>query len=326
MCPRQASAAPWPERRVPGGFGATLLQLPCPPHPPVPWSRHTSGGLRGARGEPFTPGASSDPRRRGRCGHQGQAHCCASWLVPMPLTMLCAPQTDRALWTVQPQRKLPGQEVRRAVPTEPATLEVDAALCVCGEPRPGLRALLHPDPGCRQVRAVRWGRSQGRRGWGIWLPRCRGSRARPWRACIRGGRAPGAEGRVSLPRRCLGTEPRTWHGRVWSPDTFLLGRPAPRQHLSELPTLKNWRHCPTPFPKAHFSFFKNSKWDHLVSPISPSLPARTGWNRVGAHSVRGGHAVSTHPCYPSSHSVAPRGPEFETLQFGCGLASQRGLQ
>ena len=65
------------------------------------------------------------------CCRQGSLLCAR---VAAVLTLLFAPQTDRALWTVQLQRKVPWQEVCTAVSTEPTALGVDMALRLCGEP------------------------------------------------------------------------------------------------------------------------------------------------------------------------------------------------
>ncbi|KAJ8779091.1 hypothetical protein J1605_012942 [Eschrichtius robustus] len=57
-------------------------------------------------------------------------------------------RTDCALWTVQLQRQLPGQEVRRDLAAQLTAVEGDAALRLCGERGRRLRALLRLDPGC----------------------------------------------------------------------------------------------------------------------------------------------------------------------------------
>lgn len=90
--------------------------------------------------------ASSAPNSQGMLLHTGHAS------PDVTLTLLCPLQADCALWTVQLQRKLPWQKVRRAVSTEPPALEVDTTLHLCAGQRQGLCALLQPDAGCRQVR------------------------------------------------------------------------------------------------------------------------------------------------------------------------------
>ena len=146
------------------------------------------------------------------------------------LTLLCPLQTDRALWTVQLQRKLPEQEVRGAVPAEPTAVQADAALRLRAESGQRLPALLYPHPGRQQVRRPRHthprgaaapgenrlGESDCRAGRGAW-----GRRAwvRPgW--CGPVGRTPhvgalgsgGGGGWVPRPAPLLPfrTEPSTW--------------------------------------------------------------------------------------------------------------------
>lgn len=88
------------------------------------------------------------------------------------LTFLCPLQTDCALWAVQLQRQLPGQEVGRDLSAELTAVEGDAALRLCGERGRRLRAFLHLDPGCPRVRPPP--RTLAARGYdplrGPWLP------------------------------------------------------------------------------------------------------------------------------------------------------------
>lgn len=174
------------------------------------------------------------------------------------LTFLCPLQTDCALWTVQLQRQLPGQEVGRDLSAELTAVEGDAALRLCGERGRRLRAFLHLDPGCPRVRPPP--RTLAARGYEPppWLsafpeigcPGPRGcSRALPVPPdavlqagvgeCGGGGGARAARRGCSspVPSMPFKTRPLTRHGHVWPPDVFLLDCTAICQNLNKLPTL-----------------------------------------------------------------------------------------
>lgn len=101
--------------------------------------------------------------------------------------------------------------------------------------------------------------------------------------------------RCPCPPRCLSElHPQRGHGRVWSPDAFLLDCTAICQNLNELPTLKklkNYHPSPPPHQMYIFSFFKNSTWDHLVSPAHiQSCPDRLELSE-GHSCLRGTYSV-----------------------------------
>ena len=136
---------------------------------------------------------------------------------------------------------------------------------------------------------------------------------RPTRSCRRGGRGLHAEGAAAPSLHCLSKQGlQRGHGRVWSPDVFLLDCTASRQNLNKLPTLKNCRITPLLNKCIFLASLKIANgtiWSH--QPTSPL--GRIGWNQMRATQVLVGHATSIHLCHSSSYLVAPQAPEFETL-------------
>lgn len=141
--PTEASAAPPLPAPQPGCrrmWGCPPLAPPGPPHLSISGPQHTFWGLSGNKGWTVHSISNLKSQVQGHGADPGPGTWPCRTLARRAMTraLLCALQTDCALWTVQLQRTLSQQEGHSAISAEPTALQVDAALCLCGEPRPRL--------------------------------------------------------------------------------------------------------------------------------------------------------------------------------------------